>query len=82
MSDTAALIDNLDVVISIDTSVAHLAGAMGKKTFVLLRKACDWRWLLNRSDSPWYPTARLCRQQKLGEWTGAIEQLLAELKTP
>jgi hypothetical protein len=60
--DTAAVIANLDLVITVDTAVGHLAGAMAKPVWILLPKASDWRWLLERSDSPWYPTARLFRQ--------------------
>ncbi|MDD2338277.1 MAG: tetratricopeptide repeat protein [Geobacteraceae bacterium] len=66
--DTAALIANLDLVISIDTGVAHLAGALGKETWVLLPYAADWRWMLNRDDSPWYPAMRLFRQENAGDW--------------
>jgi tetratricopeptide (TPR) repeat protein len=81
MASTAALIELLDLVITIDTSIAHLAAALGKKTFVLLRKTCDWRWLLDRSDSPWYPTMRLYRQQRAGEWDEPVEKLLTDLKS-
>jgi Tfp pilus assembly protein PilF len=66
--DTAALIENLDLVISTDTSVPHLAGAMGKPVWVLLSTMSDWRWLVGRSDNPWYPTMRLFRQETLGDW--------------
>jgi Flp pilus assembly protein TadD len=78
-SDTAALLDLTDLVITIDTSVAHLAGAMGKPMWVLLPGNADWRWFLDRSDSPWYPSARLFRQRKLGDWTDVIDAVAAEL---
>ena len=68
MADTAGLIENLDLVISVDTSVAHLAGAMGKPVWTLLPLNPDWRWMLEREDSPWYPTMRLFRQRTAGEW--------------
>jgi tetratricopeptide (TPR) repeat protein len=74
-SDTAALIEHLDLIISIDTSVAHLAGALGKPVFLMLPYAPDWRWLLDRTDSPWYPTVTLFRQQKSGEWYGVIDRI-------
>lgn len=74
-SDTAAIIDLLDLVITIDTSVAHLAGAMGKPVWVLLPYSGDWRWLLGRSDSPWYPSARLFRQHEIGNWGKVIEEV-------
>ena len=72
--DTAALVDLMDLVITVDTSVAHLAGAMGKPVWILLPFNPDWRWLLDRDDSPWYPTARLFRQRQIEDWTGVIEQ--------
>ncbi|MBW2411983.1 MAG: glycosyltransferase family protein, partial [Deltaproteobacteria bacterium] len=78
-SDTAAVIANLDLVISIDTSVAHLAGAMGKPIWLLLPKAADWRWLQQRSDSPWYPSMRLFRQQELGVWDHVFKQIKQSL---
>jgi tetratricopeptide (TPR) repeat protein len=84
-ADTAALIANLDLVLTVDTSVAHLAGAMGKPTWVLLPYAPDWRWLLERSDSPWYPTARLFRQPKMGDWEtviAAVGEALVKLASP
>jgi tetratricopeptide (TPR) repeat protein len=74
-ADTAALIENLDLVISVDTSVVHLAGALGKPVWVLLPRVPDWRWLLERDDSPWYPTARLFRQDKPGDWPDVIDRV-------
>lgn len=74
-ADTAAVIANLDLVISVDTAVAHLAGAMGKPVWVLLPFCSDWRWLLNRDDSPWYPTMRLFRQPKRGDWQEVFMQV-------
>jgi hypothetical protein len=70
--DTAALIVNLDLVISVDTSVAHLAGALGKPVWLLNRFDTCWRWLLNRDDSPWYPTLRQFRQARPGDWNSAV----------
>ena len=80
-SDTAAAIANLDLVISVDTSVAHLAGAMGKPTWLLLPWAADWRWLQERSDTPWYPSMRLFRQNKLGAWDNVFEQVTGALQS-
>ena len=77
--DTAALIDEMDLVISIDTAVAHLAGAMAKPVWIMLARNPDWRWLLNRTDSPWYPTARLFRQTNLGDWDGVVRAVAAAL---
>jgi tetratricopeptide (TPR) repeat protein len=74
-SDTAALIANLDLVISIDTSVAHLAGAMGRPVWVLLPFAADWRYHVDRSDNPWYPSMRLFRQQSEGDWSAPLQEL-------
>jgi tetratricopeptide (TPR) repeat protein len=71
-SDTAALTSALDLVISVDTSVAHLSAALGKKTLVLLPHTPDWRWLLDRSDSPWYPSMKLYRQSNIGDWKSAL----------
>ena len=78
-ADTAALMSLLDIVISIDTSVAHLAGAMGVPTWVLLGFSADWRFHLERSDNPWYPTMRLFRQPSDGDWAGAIDRVVDEL---
>jgi tetratricopeptide (TPR) repeat protein len=80
-ADTAALIENLDMVIAVDTSVAHLAGAMGKRVWVLLPFSADWRWLLNREDNPWYPTMRLFRQKQIGNWDATIIELARALKS-
>jgi hypothetical protein len=74
-ADTAALIDGLDLVISIDTAVAHLAGALGKPIWLLNRFDADWRWLLNRDDSPWYPTLRQFRQPSPGDWNSVIRRV-------
>ena len=73
-ADTAGLISQLDLVITVDTAVAHLAGAMGKKVWVLLPFVPDWRWLLDREDSPWYPTMRLFRQKVKGDWAEVMER--------
>ncbi|MGA8148514.1 MAG: tetratricopeptide repeat protein, partial [Gallionellaceae bacterium] len=78
-SDTAALCELVDVIISVDTSVAHLAGALGKQVWILLPFMPDWRWLLDRSDSPWYPTAKLFRQEKNGDWEGVFEKVRSDL---
>jgi len=69
----------LDLVISVDTAVAHLAGAMGKPVWVLLPFAADWRWLLDRRSSPWYPTMRLFRQHHPRQWENVVKQVVAEL---
>src|SRR6185312_13392762 len=68
-ADTAALLENLDLLITVDSAVAHLAGALGKPVWVMNRYASCWRWLLKRTDSPWYPSLRLYRQPSLGDWT-------------
>jgi tetratricopeptide (TPR) repeat protein len=78
-ADTAALIQNLDLVVSVDTAVAHLAGAMGKPTWLLLASNADWRWLRDRSDSPWYPSMRLFRQARACVWEPVVEKVVAEL---
>lgn len=78
-SDTAALIECLDLVITVDTSVAHLAGAMGKRTWLLLSDNADWRWFLNTESSPWYPTIKLFRQQLAGDWSAVLKQVELEL---
>ena len=73
-ADTAALIDCLDLVISVDTSVVHLAGALGKPVWLLNRFDTDWRWLQNRDDSPWYPSLRQFRQPTPGDWQSVISR--------
>lgn len=78
-SDTAAVLANLDLVITIDTSLAHAAGAMGREAWTLLPYRPDWRWLLGRTDSPWYPTMRLFRQKARKEWSGVLAEVATEL---
>jgi tetratricopeptide (TPR) repeat protein len=78
--ETAAVIENLDLVISIDTAIVHLAGALGRPVWIMLPKAADWRWLLERSDSPWYPTARLFRQARPGAWDAVIKEVTSALQ--
>jgi tetratricopeptide (TPR) repeat protein len=78
-SDTAAVIAGLDLVVTVDTSVAHLASAMGKPVWILLAFTADWRWLVDREDCPWYPTVRLFRQQAPHDWEGVVGHVLAAL---
>jgi tetratricopeptide (TPR) repeat protein len=80
-ADTAAVIALLDIVVSVDTSVAHLAGALGKPVLILLPNAADFRWMRNRDDSPWYPTAKLLRQPAFGDWDSVIARLGDELRS-
>ena len=77
--DTAAIIQNLDLVVTCDTAVAHLAGALGARVWLALSRASDWRWMLDRSDTPWYPTMRLFRQSQLGCWDDVFEQMRSAL---
>lgn len=77
--DTAALMASLDLVVTSDTAIAHLAGALGRPTWVALKHVPEWRWMLDRDDSPWYPTMRLFRQQRAGEWGGVFEAMAAVL---
>ncbi len=83
-ADTAALLKNLDLLVTIDTAVAHCAGALGVPVWVMLPFSPDWRWLLNREDSPWYPSMRLFRQKRWGDWDEVIERVTkgAEINKP
>jgi hypothetical protein len=78
-SDTAALCELMDVIISVDTSVVHLAGALGRPVWILLPFNPDWRWMLERSDSPWYASAKLYRQRRAGDWTSVFDDIKAAL---
>jgi hypothetical protein len=79
-TDTAALVETLDLVIGVDTAVAHLAAAMGKPVWLLNRFDTCWRWLMNRDDSPWYPTLRLFRQPAPGDWDAVAMDIAAALQ--
>ena len=80
-SDTAGLIENLDLVITVDTAVAHLAGALGKETWILNRFDTCWRWFSDhRSSSPWYPSVRIFTQKEPGQWEGVVREVVVELK--
>jgi ADP-heptose:LPS heptosyltransferase len=79
-ADAAAIIELCDVVVTIDTSIAHMAGAMGKETWVLLQNHAEWRWLLDRTDSPWYPKARLFRQPKPDDWASVVSDVKRALQ--
>lgn len=78
-SDTAAQCKSMQLVISVDTSIAHLSGALGLMTWVLLPFHPDWRWLTDRNDSPWYPTVRLFRQERTGGWEEVLTRASGEL---
>ncbi|MDR3550757.1 MAG: glycosyltransferase family 9 protein, partial [Candidatus Babeliales bacterium] len=80
-TDTAAVMKNLDLIITIDTSIAHLAGALGVPVWVILPQNADWRWMIDRSDSPWYPTMKLFRQKQPG-WQEVINKIKRNLSTP
>lgn len=80
-ANAAALIEHLDVVVTADTSLAHLAAALGKAVFMLLPIVADWRWMLDRDDTPWYPTMRLFRQMQIGDWSAPVERAAAALKS-
>jgi hypothetical protein len=77
--DTAAVLPHLDLVITPDTSLAHLAGALGVPVWVAIPFASDWRWLLDREDTPWYPTMRLFRQRRWGDWDDVFGRMAQEL---
>src|SRR5206468_8891839 len=77
--DSAAIIMGLDLVVTSDTALAHLAGALARPVHVAIRRVADWRWLLERDDSPWYPTMRLFRQQTAGDWTGVFARIAASI---
>ena len=79
MEDAAAVLANLDLVVCIDTAVAHLAGAVGVPVWVALPFAPDWRWMRDREETPWYPTMRLFRQKALGEWDDVFDRIRAAL---
>ncbi|TAN41941.1 MAG: hypothetical protein EPN22_13680, partial [Nitrospirae bacterium] len=74
--DTAGLINNLDLVVTVDTAIAHLAGAMNKEVWLMLPYVPDWRWLLEREDSPWYPSMRIFRQDKPKDWGTVVERVM------
>jgi len=78
-SDTAALISNMDLIISVDTAVAHISGALNKNVLILLPVSSDYRWLINRSDSPWYPSVKLFRQSKVDLWDETLAHLKKEI---
>lgn len=79
-ADTAAMVSLMDLVISVDTSAAHLAAAMGRPAWILIPSVSDWRWMTGRDDSPWYPSARLFRQPAIGQWEGVIRDIACELR--
>ncbi len=79
LADTAAQISRLDLVVTTDTSIAHLAGALGKPVWILLPHLSDWRWMQETETTPWYPTAKLIRQQRPGDWAGVIARVIAGL---
>jgi ADP-heptose:LPS heptosyltransferase len=78
--DAAAVMTSLDLVVTCDTSIAHLAGALGRPVWVALKRDSEWRWLRGRDDSPWYPTMRLFRQETAGDWAGVFAAMAAALR--
>ena len=79
-SDTAAVISELDLVISMDTAVAHLTGALGKPVWLLLSTAGDWRWMKDRNDSPWYPTMQIFRQTNFNDWNEILTRIRPQIE--
>ena len=79
--DTAALIEHVDLVVTCDTSIAHFAGALGRPVWVALKKDAEWRWLRDRKDSPWYPSMRLFRQTRVGDWLSPFSEMTEALET-
>ena len=77
--DTVAVMQNLDLIITIDTAVAHLAGALGRKVWLLLPYSIDWRWVVGRQDTPWYPSMRIFQQPKPFDWASVMRQVYDEL---
>jgi hypothetical protein len=80
LAETAAVITALDVIVTVDTVVAHLAGALGRPAWVMLPFVPDWRWMLRRQGSPWYPTLHLCRQPQAGDWDAVVDNIASELR--
>ena len=78
-AETAAVVANLDLVIAVDTAIVHLTGALARPVWTLLPHVPDWRWMLERADSPWYPTMRLFRQERAGDWAGVVARVAGEL---
>jgi hypothetical protein len=78
--DTAAVMQNLDLVVTADTAVAHLAGALSVRAWLALSAVADWRWMCDREDTPWYPTMRLYRLRRLGDWEGVFERIAEDLQ--
>jgi ADP-heptose:LPS heptosyltransferase len=79
-SDTAALVEHMDLVITVDTSIAHLAGALGKPAWILLAHIPDFRWMLDRTDTSWYPSVKLIRQRGSNDWGGVLSEVIDALK--
>ena len=80
-SQTAAAMMHLDLIITVDTSVAHLAGALGRPVWTMIPYDPDWRWLLGRGDTPWYPTMKLFRQERFGDWNSVVKRVAEELSS-